>query len=67
MDVPGTFYVLEQTPVVTGEQLVDAQPDFDQNNRPAVSFRFNPAGGRAFGLYTAENIGNPFAIVLDGR
>jgi protein-export membrane protein SecD len=30
-----------------------------------VSFRFNPAGGRAFGLYTAENIGNPFAIVLD--
>ena len=67
MDAPGTLYVLEQTPVVTGEQLVDAQPDFDQNNRPAVSFRFNPAGGRAFGLYTAENIGNPFAIVLDGQ
>ena len=65
MDTPGVFYVLEQTPVVTGEQLVDAQPDRDQNGRPAVSFRFNPAGGRAFGLYTAENIGNPFAIVLD--
>ena len=59
MDEPGTYYILEQTPVVTGEQLVDAQPDFDQNNRPAVSFRFNPAGGRAFGLYTAENIGSP--------
>jgi preprotein translocase subunit SecD len=67
MDEPGTYYILEQTPVVTGEQLVDAQPDFDQNNRPAVSFRFNPAGGRAFGLYTAENIGSPFAIVLDGE
>jgi preprotein translocase subunit SecD len=65
MDEPGTYYILEATPVVTGEQLVDAQPDFDQNNRPAVSFRFNPAGGRAFGLYTAENIGSPFAIVLD--
>ena len=65
MDDPGVFYVLDQTPVVSGEQLVDAQPDFDQNGRPAVSFRFNPAGGRAFGLYTAENIGNPFAIVLD--
>ena len=64
-DEEGIFYVLEQTPVVSGEQLVDAQPDFDQNGRPAVSFRFNPAGGRAFGLYTAENIGNPFAIVLD--
>jgi len=67
MDEPGLFYVLDQTPVVTGEQLVDAQPSMDQNNRPAVSFRFNPAGGRAFGLYTAENIGNPFAIVLDGE
>ncbi|MFN3953173.1 MAG: protein translocase subunit SecD [Pararhodobacter sp.] len=67
MDDPGIYYVLEQTPVVTGEQLVDAQPDFDQNGRPAVSFRFNPAGGRAFGLFTAENIGSPFAIVLDGE
>jgi preprotein translocase subunit SecD len=67
MDTPGVFYVLEPTPVVSGEQLVDAQPDRDQNNRPAVSFRFNPAGGRAFGLYTAENVGNPFAIVLDGE
>ncbi|MCC5999607.1 MAG: protein translocase subunit SecD [Pararhodobacter sp.] len=67
IDEEGRYYILEQTPVVTGEQLVDAQPDFDQNNRPAVSFRFNPAGGRAFGVYTAENIGNPFAIVLDGQ
>lgn len=67
MDSPGVFYVLDQTPVVTGEQLVDAQPSMDQNSRPAVNFRFNPAGGRAFGLYTAENIGNPFAIVLDGQ
>jgi preprotein translocase subunit SecD len=67
MDEAGTYYILEQTPVVTGEQLVDAQPAMDQNNRPAVSFRFNPSGGRAFGIYTAENIGNPFAIVLDGE
>lgn len=67
MDEPGVHYILEQTPVVTGEQLVDAQPAFDQNNRPAVNFRFNPAGGRAFGLYTAANIGSPFAIVLDNE
>jgi preprotein translocase subunit SecD len=61
----GVFYVLERSPVVTGEELVDAQPSFDQNGRPAVSFRFNPQGARAFGDYTAENIGSPFAIVLD--
>ena len=53
--------------MVTGEQLVDSQPSFDQNGRPAVTFRFNPSGGAAFGQYTAENIGNPFAIVLDNQ
>ncbi|WP_417725057.1 protein translocase subunit SecD [Salipiger sp.] len=65
LDEQGTYYVLETAPVVTGEELVDAQPSFDQNGRPAVSFRFNPSGARKFGDYTAANIGNPFAIVLD--
>jgi len=65
LDEEGVFYELEQAPVVTGEELVDAQPSYDQNGRPAVSFRFNPSGARKFGDYTAENIGNPFAIVLD--
>ncbi|MCA3443126.1 MAG: protein translocase subunit SecD [Rhodobacter sp.] len=64
-DEPGMFYIIEQTPVVSGEDLVDAQPAFDQNGRPAVNFRFNPSGARKFGDYTAENIGQPFAIVLD--
>jgi preprotein translocase subunit SecD len=65
MDEPGVFYVLERRSVVTGDQLVDSQPSFDQNGQPAVTFRFNPAGGAAFGAYTAANIGKPFAIVLD--
>ncbi|MBM1222380.1 protein translocase subunit SecD [Ponticoccus sp. SC2-23] len=67
LDEEGVFFVLERAPVVSGEELVDAQPSFDQNGRPAVSFRFNPSGARAFGDYTAENIGAPFAIVLDGE
>jgi preprotein translocase subunit SecD len=67
LDEDGLYYILEKAPVVTGEELTDAQPDFDQNGRPAVSFRFNPTGARQFGDYTAENIGNPFAIVLDGE
>ncbi|KGM47942.1 protein translocase subunit SecD [Pseudooceanicola atlanticus] len=67
LDEEGTYYVLEDAPVVSGDELVDAQPSFDQNNRPAVSFRFNPAGARKFGDYTANNIGNPFAIVLDNE
>ena len=67
LDEPGQFYILDVAPVVTGEDLVDAQPSFDQNGRPAVNFRFNPSGARRFGDYTAENIGEPFAIVLDGE
>ena len=67
LDEEDVYYLLERAAVVTGEDLVDAQPSFDQNGRPAVSFRFNPTGARAFGDYTAENVGAPFAIVLDGE
>ena len=67
LDDEGVYYTLESAPVVTGEELVDAQPSFDQNGGPAVSFRFNPTGARKFGDYTAANIGSPFAIVLDGE
>lgn len=66
-EAKGEYYVLEQAAVVTGEELVDAKPSFDQNGRPAVSFRFNPTGARKFGDYTAENIGQLFAIVLDNE
>lgn len=65
LDEPGSYFIIEAAPVVTGEDLVDAQPSFDQNGRPAVNFRFNTSGARRFGDYTLENIGSPFAIVLD--
>ncbi len=64
-DRPGEFIVVEEAPVVTGDDLVDAQPSFDQNGRPAVSFRFNTTGARKFGEYTGAHVGEPFAIVLD--
>ena len=67
MNEDGVYYIVEETPVVSGEELVDAQPAFDQNNRPAVNFRFDGTGARAFGDYTAANIGAPFAIVLDNE
>ena len=63
----GVWYILEETPVVTGEELKNAQPSFDRNGLPAVSFQFNPTGARKFGDYTAANVGSPFAIVLDGE
>jgi len=64
-DEKGVYYILEPTAVVTGEELTNAQPSFDQNGRPAVSFKFNASGARKFGDYTGANIGSPFAIVLD--
>jgi len=66
-DEQGVYYVLEDTPVVSGDELVNASPSFDQNGRPAVSFRFDAAGARVFGNYTAENVGQLFAIVLDNK
>ena len=61
------YYILSRSPVVTGEELTDAQPSFDQNGRPAVNFRFNTSGARKFGQYTSDHIGDPFAIVLDNE
>jgi SecD/SecF fusion protein len=60
-------YAVQRRAIVTGENLTDSQPSFDQNNRPAVSFRFNGKGGQRFGDVTSQNIGRRFAIVLDGK
>ena len=67
LDESGVWYVLEETPVVSGEDLTDARPSFDQNGQPAVDFRFGPTGAKRFGAYTSANIGQPFAIVLDNK
>jgi protein-export membrane protein SecD len=62
------LYLVRKQVMVSGENLVDAQPGFDsQTNEPIVSFRFDAAGGRRFGVATSENVGRPFAIVLDGK
>jgi len=64
----GFVYLLRETPVVRGDQLVDAQPGFDQRtNEPIITFRFNQSGARTFGRFTQENVGRPFAIVLDDK
>ena len=54
--------------MVSGDDLTDAQPGFDQRTgEPIVSFRFNTAGARRFAQVTQENVGRPFAIVLDNE
>ncbi len=61
-----SHYVVQRRVMVSGENLVDAQPSF-QDNRPVVSFRFDSIGGRRFGQATTENVGRPFAIILDDK
>ena len=67
LEQEGVYYTLDETPVVTGEELTDARPSFDKDGQPAVEFRFNPNGARRFGAYTAANVGQLFAIVLDDQ
>lgn len=68
MDDPPIPYLIDETPLLSGEDLVDAQVSFDQrNNEPVVNFRFNTAGARKFSVITQQNVGKPFAIVLDNE
>ena len=61
-------YLVEKRILVSGGDLTDAQPGFDQRtNEPIVSFRFNTSGARKFAQVTQENVGKPFAIILDNQ
>ncbi len=59
-------YLVKRQVELSGESLTNAQPTF-QDNQPVVSFRFDNAGARKFGKITQENVGKPFAIVLDDK
>ncbi len=65
-DRPGTVAVKRRA-MITGDQLVDSQVGQDDNGQPAVTFRFDATGGRRFAKATQENIGKPFAIILDNK
>jgi len=65
-DDPAVPYLIEKRALISGENLVDAQAAFDQrSNEPVVSFRFDSRGAQRFAQATQENVGKPFAIVLD--
>jgi preprotein translocase subunit SecD len=58
--------LVKKQALVEGADLTDAQASFDQRTgEPIVNFKFNSTGARKFGRATQENVGRPFAIVLD--
>lgn len=65
---PKQPYVIKKQVLVSGGDLTDAQPGFDQRSgQPIVSFKFNTSGSRKFAVATTENVKQPFAIVLDNE
>ncbi|MEE2950585.1 MAG: protein translocase subunit SecDF [Pseudomonadota bacterium] len=67
-DQPPQPILVQRQVMVSGENLVDAQPGFDQQtNQPVVNIRFDSQGAQRFGRVTQANVGKPFAIVLDDK
>ena len=58
---------LQKRPLVSGDNLTDAQQTFDQSSLPVVSFKFDSVGARKFGEATSKNVGKRFAIVMDNK
>ncbi|HEY9092509.1 protein translocase subunit SecD [Parasphingorhabdus sp.] len=52
---------------ISGDKLTDAGQGFDpQTNAPVVNITFDTEGGARFARLTQNNVGRPFAIILDG-
>ena len=72
-DEPGpggkpTMYLVQRRVLVSGDRLTDAQPGTNpQTGQWVVNFTFDGVGTRQFGDVTRDNVGKPFAVVLDGK
>ncbi len=53
--------------ILSGENLLDAQPRMDnQTNETVVSFSLDRVGAKKFGKATSSGVGQRLAIILDG-
>lgn len=67
-DLPEFLIPIQKRAMVSGENLTDANPGFDQQNGlPLVSISFDSRGAQAFCRVTRENVNRQFAIVLDNE
>ena len=65
-DAPGQKIPVKRRVIMSGDMLNAAQPSF-QDGAPVVSFRLNAIGSRRFCDVTTQNVGKPFAVVLDNE
>ncbi|MBI1214841.1 MAG: protein translocase subunit SecD [Alphaproteobacteria bacterium] len=66
-DEPGRTIIVRKKAPISGEMLTDAEPSFDMNGQPVVSFKLDSLGAKRFCDITRANVGKPFAIVLDNE
>lgn len=61
-------YVILKDIVMEGDDIIGASPGIDpQTRQPIASFWFNGRGTRRFATITQENVGRPFAIIVDDQ
>ena len=58
---------LDKDVLLTGGDVSDARPAFDNMNQSYVTLSFNSRGAAIFERITGENAGKRLAIVLDGK
>ncbi len=64
----GQFEAVRRLGGIRGDSLTGAQAGVDpQNNQNVVNITFDAQGGAKFAKLTTENVGKPFAIILDGQ
>ena len=61
----GAPIAVQRRAIITGSQLTKAKQGYGQNNEAQVEIEFNSEGGKRFAEVTRENVGKPFAIILD--
>jgi len=66
-NAPPRHLAVNRRAILSGDDLIDANLDKDQNGQPAVSLKFNPSGGKKFARATQENSGKLFAMILDNQ
>ncbi len=60
-------HILKEIPIIDGSMLTDAKVAFSEMQQPVINFTLNSEGAKIFGDFTANNIGNRLAIVLDNK
>jgi len=61
------WYLVSRSSAVTGRDLRNAEPSRDENGQPSVQFNLTNEGGRRFGAFTGQHVGDNLAVVLDNK